>query len=107
MQMKRLYLIIACMCAGLCTFASDGLVVADKENRNPIELASIAFLSSDSTYVDGAITDERGIFRLLDAKTKQVKFIKVSAVGYENIFQTISQLKGDTIFMTVDESKLL
>ncbi len=107
MQMKRLYLIIACMCAGLCSFASDGLVVADKESRNPIELASIAFLSADSAYVDGTITDERGIFRLPGRNTKAAKFIKISAVGYGNICKAISQLKGDTIFMTVDESTRL
>ena len=64
-----------------------GKVIDDK--GEPIPFVNVVLLSlPDSAFVQGAVTDEQGMFRISTDKTNGL--LKVSSIGYETIYVNIS-----------------
>ena len=58
--------------------------LVDEQNQ-PLSYANVILLSlPDSTFVSGAITDEKGDFRLM--KDEKGKLIRISSVGYLTLY---------------------
>lgn len=63
------------------------------ENREPVAFANIVLLSlPDSAFVQGTVTDEQGCFSLKLAAPG--KLVRVSAVGYKNLFKAVKTQLG-------------
>lgn len=74
-----------------------GLVV--DENGEPMPYVNVVLLSlPDSTFVQGAMTDEQGMFKIVTNVTNGV--FKVSSVGYQTLY--INAGEGLTIQMKED-----
>lgn len=69
----------------------EGLVLG--ENREPVAFANIVLLTlPDSAYVQGAVSNEQGRFVL--SSTPQAKLVRVSAVGYRNLYLPVKSQLG-------------
>ena len=56
------------------------------ENGEPLSYVNVVLLSlPDSAFVQGAVTDEQGVFNIVTDKTEGL--LKVSSVGYETIYK--------------------
>lgn len=105
MNMKRMFLrFAALMAAMMMTMTAQaktqdwgGLVV--DENGEPMPYVNVVLLSlPDSTFVQGAMTDEQGMFKIVTNVTNGV--FKVSSVGYQTLY--INAGEGLTIQMKED-----
>lgn len=50
--------------------------------KNPIAYANIVLMTSDSTFISGCTTDDKGMYRLSNIPSEG-KLLKVSAIGYD------------------------
>ncbi len=103
--MKRMFLrFAALMAAMMMTMTAQaktqdwgGLVV--DENGEPMPYVNVVLLSlPDSAFVQGAMTDEQGMFKIVTNVTNGV--FKVSSVGYQTLY--INAGEGLTIQMKED-----
>lgn len=63
--------------------------ILDKDSKEPIEQATIQLLKSDSTYVGGALSDEKGNFTLkTPANGKYI--LRISSLGYSNELKSVT-----------------
>ncbi|MBO4825905.1 MAG: outer membrane beta-barrel protein [Prevotella sp.] len=98
----RLATLIAALLMTLLGFAKThdvgGRVIDEK--GEPMPYVNVVLLSlPDSAFVQGAMTDEQGMFRIVTDKNEGL--LKVSSVGYETIYMTAAdgltiQMKEDT-----------
>lgn len=80
--------------------------VIDASTKNPIEYTNIVLLrSSDSSQVNGTITNDEGIFRLSGVVTNQY-ILKVSFIGYEPIFVNRIDINSSTKVLDLEEIEL-
>ena len=56
-------------------------VLIDKESKEPVELATLQLLKSDSTYVGGTVTNEKGEFTV-QAPQNGKYLLRITSVGY-------------------------
>lgn len=65
-------------------------IVFDNKTKEPIPFASVRLLAeTDSTYIQGSATDEKGKFNI--RATKAAKYlVEVSFIGYKSFFQNIN-----------------
>lgn len=56
--------------------------VADQKGQ-PVAYANVALIQEDGALVDGAVSDENGVFLIESTKTAKVKLV-VSSIGYES-----------------------
>lgn len=105
MNMKRMFLrFAALMAAMMMTMTAQaktqdwgGLVV--DENGEPMPYVNVVLLSlPDSVFVQGAMTDEHGVFKIVTNVNNGV--FKVSSVGYQTLY--INAGEGITIQMKED-----
>ena len=73
------------------------------EQHKPLPYANILLLQADSTFVSGAITDEKGDFRLM--KDEKGKYLRISSVGYLTLYKEVDENLG-TIQMKPDAQLL-
>ena len=91
------------MMASAKTLDVSGKVI--DENGDPMPYVNVVLLSlPDSAFVQGNVTDEQGIFRIVTDKNDGL--LKLSCMGYETQYIKIHEADGLTIQMAVD-SKIL
>jgi hypothetical protein len=82
--------------------------VRDEENK-PVEFAAVRFLSSDSAYVAGVVTDENGYFRA-DIPSEGEYTMIISALGYNpevvDVDINLTDIEVGTILLRLDNNQL-
>ena len=69
----------------IASFAQERLVsgaIIDRDTKDPVEQVTVQLLKTDSTYVTGAISNEKGLFHL-DAPENGKYLLKITSVGYK------------------------
>lgn len=79
--MKKLFLLSMMLLLVTRIWAQNITGTVVNEKLSPVSFANISLLRADSSFVSGAKTDVRGVFRIL--KTAGAKFLKISCVGYQ------------------------
>ena len=75
------------------------------ENGQPLPYVNVVLLSlSDSAFVQGAMTDEQGIFNIVTNQSQGL--LKLSSVGYETLYLEYKAANGLTIQMKEDTKML-
>ncbi|WP_028908923.1 TonB-dependent receptor [Prevotella sp. AGR2160] len=73
--------------------------ITDKDNKEPIEQATVQLLlAKDSSYVDGALTNEKGLFGINIVKPGDY-LLKITSVGYKPVFRHIHMAEGHDLAM--------
>ena len=75
------------------------------ENGHPLPYVNVVLLSlPDSAFVQGAMTDEQGIFNIVTNQSQGL--LKLSSVGYETLYLEYKAANGLTIQMKEDTKML-
>jgi len=102
--MKHFFLFISFfLCISLSTLAQRSIqaMVFDGKNGLPIEMGSVRLLNStDSSFVQGCLTDLRGNFMLNKVKSGKYTVV-VSMVGYLSHYQNVSLESKDVILKNI------
>ena len=105
--MKKIKDFTILCCLMFMTVAAQAQSISGKlvdEQNQPLSYANVILLSlPDSTFVSGAITDEKGDFRLM--KDERGKLIRISSVGYLTLYKEVKENLG-TIQMKPDAQLL-
>ena len=83
--MKRSILSMLLMLVAIASLAQERLIsgkITDRDTKEPVEQVTIQLLKTDSTYVSGAISDERGLFHV-NAPANGKYLLKITSVGYK------------------------
>lgn len=83
--MKRSILSMLLMLVAIASLAQERLIsgkITDRDTKDPIEQVTIQLLKTDSTYVSGAISNERGLFHV-NAPANGKYLLKITSVGYK------------------------
>lgn len=65
--MKKSILMMLLLLVSIASFAQERLVsgaIIDRDTKDPVEQVTVQLLKTDSTYVTGAISNEKGLFHL-------------------------------------------
>ena len=73
-------------------------VVIDSDSKEPAYQATVRLLKTDSTLVTGAISDERGSFKL-SAPADGDYIVKITSIGYEAWTKSIKVQLGNNVFL--------
>ena len=74
------------------------------QNGEPLPFVSVALLSADSTYIQGAMSDENGAFMI--QTTDACCILRLSFIGYKTTFVNVSGTDVGTIQMEEDQPML-
>ena len=101
--MTRLAALFAAIIMSMTTLAKTqdvgGKVIDQKGQALPF--VNVVLLSlPDSAFVQGAVTDERGVFRIVTNVNKGI--LKLSCIGYETLYLDCKAANGLTIQMKED-----
>ena len=83
--MKKSILMMLLLLVSIASFAQERLVsgaIIDRDTKDPVEQVTVQLLKTDSTYVAGAISNEKGLFHL-NAPEKGKYLQKITSVGYK------------------------
>lgn len=83
--MKKSILMMLLLLVSIASFAQERLVsgaIIDRDTKDPIEQVTVQLLKTDSTYVMGAISNEKGLFHL-NAPENGKYLLKITSVGYK------------------------
>lgn len=83
--MKRSILSMLLMFVAIASLAQERLIsgkITDRDTKEPVEQVTIQLLKTDSTYVSGAISNERGLFHV-NAPANGKYLLKITSVGYK------------------------
>ena len=83
--MKKSILMMLLLLVSIASFAQERLVsgaIIDRDTKDPVEQVTVQLLKTDSTYVTGAISNEKGLF-LLNAPGNGKYLLKITSVGYK------------------------
>lgn len=83
--MKRSILSMLLMLVAIASLAQERLIsgkITDRDTKEPVEQVTIQLLKTDSTYVSGAISNERGLFHV-NAPVNGKYLLKITSVGYK------------------------
>ena len=73
------------MLVAIASLAQERLIsgkITDRDTKDPVEQVTIQLLKTDSTYVSGAISNERGLFHV-NAPANGKYLLKITSVGYK------------------------
>lgn len=90
--MKKSLFLLLLMFIALTAGAQDRLIsgaIVDRDTEDPIEQTTIQLLKTDSTYVAGALTNEKGLFRI-NAPANGNYLLKISSVGYTTMVKRVA-----------------
>ena len=107
--MRRLFLLLFLISLSVTSFAQDRLIsglIEDRSSRNPVEQATVQLLKMDSTYVGGALSNEKGLFHLTVPQDGKY-LLKISCIGYRPsikriVIQDSKNLAMGKILLSVD-----
>ena len=83
--MKKSILMMLLLLVSIASFAQERLVsgaIIDRDTKDPVEQVTVQLLKTDSTYVTGAISNEKGLFHL-NAPGNGKYLLKITIVGYK------------------------
>ena len=83
--MKKTILMMLLLLVSIASFAQERLVsgaIIDRDTKDPVEQVTVQLLKTDSTYVTGAISNEKGLFHL-NAPENGKYLLKITSVGYK------------------------
>ncbi len=83
--MKKSILMMLLLLVSIASFAQERLVsgaIIDRDTKDPVEQVTVQLLKTDSTYVTGAISNEKGLFHL-NAPENGKYLLKITSVGYK------------------------
>ena len=83
--MKKSILMMLLLLVSIASFAQERLVsgaIIDRDTKDPVEQVTVQLLKTDSTYVTGAISNEKGLFHL-NAPGSGKYLLKITSVGYK------------------------
>ncbi|MBD9273154.1 MAG: TonB-dependent receptor [Prevotella sp.] len=83
--MKKSILMMLLLLVSIASFAQERLVsgaIVDRDTKDPVEQVTVQLLKTDSTYVTGAISNEKGLFHL-NAPENGKYLLKITSVGYK------------------------
>ena len=83
--MKKSILTMLLLVIAMASFAQERLIsgqITDRDTKDAVEQVTIQLLKSDSTYVTGAISNEKGLFHL-NAPANGKYLLKITSVGYK------------------------
>ena len=83
--MKRSILSMLLMLVAIASLAQERLIsgkITDRDTKDPVEQVTIQLLKTDSTYVSGDISNERGLFHV-NAPANGKYLLKITSVGYK------------------------
>ncbi len=83
--MKKSFLMMLLLLVSIASFAQERLVsgaIIDRDTKDPVEQVTVQLLKTDSTYVTGAISNEKGLFHL-NAPGNGKYLLKITSVGYK------------------------
>ena len=83
--MKKSILTMLLLLVSIASFAQERLVsgaIIDRDTKDPVEQVTVQLLKTDSTYVTGAISNEKGLFQL-NAPENGKYLLKITSVGYK------------------------
>ncbi len=83
--MKRSILSMLLMLVAIASLAQERLIsgkITDRDTKDPVEQVTIQLLKTDSTYVSGTISNERGLFHV-NAPANGKYLLKITSVGYK------------------------
>ena len=83
--MKKSILMLLLLLVSIASFAQERLVsgaLIDRDTKDPVEQVTVQLLKTDSTYVTGAISNEKGLFHL-NAPENGKYLLKITSVGYK------------------------
>ena len=83
--MKKSILMMLLLLVSIASFAQERLVsgaIIDRDTKAPVEQVTVQLLKTDSTYVTGAISNEKGLFHL-NAPENGKYLLKITSVGYK------------------------
>ena len=89
--MKKSILMMLLLLVSIASFAQERLVsgaIIDRDTKDPIEQVTVQLLKTDSTYVTGAISNEKGLFHL-NAPENGKYLLKITSVGYKPIVKRV------------------
>ena len=89
--MKRTILTMLLAIFAMASFAQERLIsgaIIDRDTKDPVEQVTIQLLKADSTYVSGAISNEKGLFHL-NAPANGKYLLKISSVGYKTTVKRV------------------
>ena len=90
-MMKRTILTMLLAIFAMASFAQERLIsgaIIDRDTKDPVEQVTIQLLKADSTYVSGAISNEKGLFHL-NAPANGKYLLKISSVGYKTTVKRV------------------
>ena len=83
--MKKSILTMLLLLVSIASFAQERLIsgaIIDRDTKDPVEQVTVQLLKTDSTYVTGAISNEKGLFHL-NAPENGKYLLKITSVGYK------------------------
>lgn len=75
----------------MTSFAQERLIsgaIVDRDTKEVVEQVTVQLLKQDSTYVTGAISNEKGLFRIVAPENGKY-LLKLSSVGYQTTIKRI------------------
>ena len=74
------------------------------QNGEPLPFVSVALLTADSTYIQGATSDENGVFQI--QTTHACCILRLSYIGYRTQYVDVKGSEVGTIRIEEDEAML-
>ena len=91
--MKKTFLLtVAMLLASLCTLAQNRKisgVITDKDTKEAVMQVTVQLLKTDSTFVNGTLSNENGAFSLT-APSNGKYLLKMTSVGYKTLVKDIN-----------------
>lgn len=111
MTNKKRVLTAATICFScLLTYSQEAKEIIGKvvgTQNDPIEFVNIMLLTKqDSSFVEGCITDEHGVFKFKEYDFDKNYFIELSCIGFQSLKKEIDCNQRDTLHIKMNESNV-
>lgn len=105
MKLIKFFMISICVFPGWAIAQHLTGRVLDNHTLQPLSWANVVLLqSSDSSFVEGTVTDSVGHFSFLEKKENFL--LKISSIGYKSRMLEVKENRIDTVLLSVDEHRL-
>lgn len=97
--MRKLILLVLLMFAAVTAIAQDRKIagtIVDKDSNEPMMQTTVQLLKTDSTFVAGGISNEKGEFKITAPRNGKY-LLKISSVGYVTMVKNITVEKNNNI----------
>ncbi len=83
--MKKLLMLVFLTIMSIASYAQERLIsgaIMDRDTKEPVEMVTVQLLKTDSSFVAGAISNEKGLFSIT-APDNGKYLLKLTSVGYK------------------------